>query len=579
MRAEDLTVEVRDVNLKRKGIILTRDLSLSAKIRWSSVGEWKLTLPGDHPMVPYLRTPGSGLIVTGPTGPSTLGTVFSGPTIQPKRLRNLKNPDGTLTFSGVTDEIHLQDSLAYPSPSVANPAAQTATNDVRTGKTETLMRQYVDANIGPSAPSGRRRGLLSKIVLGGADATLGKTTSKSPRYQNLLELLQELATEATLGFRLMQEGDQLVFRVVPVRDLRKKVRLDVDQGTLTSEEVAFQGSGLTKAIVAGQGEGTARTIVTRTTAQSVADETAWGRAIEVFYDRRDSDDLLELQAKGDEELAATAGGTSAKVVPSDDATMRYLIDWREGDWLTVVVEGVEQTSVATEAVLLMDSKRAVVGAALGDVSTFDPRDTQAKKQNSIDSRLSYLERASAREASSAMGQQVSNWNDATDAGWYWGNGATNAPVAGNLSGTVTRNGASVVVQEVNDPADASRVYRRTYAGSWGPWVRTSAPGSDGQPFRMAAGRVQSSTGGGSVAPIFWDNSVTVTLPVGRFTANPIIAATPYMNGSSSVGAGASLDFAGTASFVVRVNRVNAAPNGALYTDWIAVQMTSGSGAG
>lgn len=564
MRAEDLTVEVRDVNLKRKGIILTRDLSLSAKIRWSSVGEWKLTLPGDHPMVPFLRTPGSGLIVTGPTGPSAVGTIFSGPTLQPKKLRNLKNPDGTLTFSGVTDEIHLQDSLAYPSPSVADPAAQTATNDVRTGKTETLMRQYVDANIGPSAPAGRRRGLLSKIVLGGADATLGKTTSKSPRYQNLLELLQELAVEATLGFRLVQEGNQLVFRVVPVRDLRKKVRLDVDQGTLNSEEIAFQGSGLTKALVAGQGEGIARTIVTRTTAQSVADETAWGRAIEVFFDRRDSDDLLELQAKGDEELEAARGGTSAKVVPSDDATMRYLLDWREGDWLTVVVDGTEQTSVATEAVLLMDAKRAVVGVALGDVSTFDPRDTQAKKQNSLDSRLSYLERASAREAAGAMGQKVTDWNQATDNGWYFGNGAANAPVAGDLMGRVYRNGSGVIVQEIPDPsALVTRVYRRVYSGSWQAWVLLG-PGNGGQPYAEAAGTV---VGGSPVVPF----------PSGRFTVPPIVTVSfvTFVSGAQVLATGIT-----ASQFQAVVYNITTGGTLAGATvAWRAVQMLPGAAAG
>lgn len=396
MRGEDLTVEVRDRNLLRQGQILTRDLNLEAKLRWSGVGEWKLTLPGDHPMVPALRTPGSGLLVTGRVDPTgTLGPVFSGPTTRPTRVRNLTNPDGTLTFTGVTDEIHLQDSLAYPSPSVADPGLQTAANDVQTGPAETLMRYFVNANVGPGAPSGRRRGQLSKIVLGGADGGLGGTTQKSPRFQNLLELLQELAVEATLGFRLVQEGPNLVFRTVPVRDLRKLIRFDVNNGTLTSEEVAQQGASLTKAIVAGQGEGVDRTIITRTTAESTTDEADWGRAIEVFFDRRDTDELLELQAKGDEELELGRGGTSAKVVPADDATMRYLIDWREGDWVSVVVDGTERPSVVTEAVILVGKERAIAGAALGDVTTFDPRDKQAAKQDQLDSRIGYLERASA----------------------------------------------------------------------------------------------------------------------------------------------------------------------------------------
>ncbi len=396
MRASDLTIEVRNRSLQRQGLILTRDLDLETKLRWSGVGEWKLTLPGDHPMVPHLRTPGSGLIATGAVDTAgTLGTVFSGPTVRPMQVRNLQNPDGTLTFTGVTDEIFLQDSLAYPDPTSANPAVQASANDVRSGAAETLMRAYLDANVGPSAPAGRRRGLLAKITLDGSDLGRGVTTQKSPRFQNLLELLQELAVESTLGFRVVQEDESLVFKVVGVRDLRKVVRLDVDNGTLTSEEVAQQGATLTRAIVAGQGDGVDRTIVVRTTADSTSDETDWGRAVERFFDRRDTDDTLELEAKGDEELELARGGTAAKVVPADDATMRYLVDWREGDWLTVVVGGQEETSVVTEAVILIDKDRAVVGAALGDVTTFDPRDQAQAKQETLDSRLGYLERASS----------------------------------------------------------------------------------------------------------------------------------------------------------------------------------------
>lgn len=392
MRADELTVEVRDRDLNRVGIILTRDLDLTAKVVWSGVGEWTLTLPENHPLVPALKTPGSGIIVTGPVDGGT-GVVFSGPRLPAVRVRDQQNPDGTLTFKGVTDEIVLDDALAYPSPGVVDPNAQTAANDERTGTTEALMRQYVAYNIGPLAPAGRRRGFRSKVVLAGSDMGRGVTTARSPRFQNLLELLQSLATEGTLGFRVVQVGSQLQFQVVPVRDLRATVRLDLNNGTILSEESQDQGPTLTYAIVAGQGEGVDRTMVVRTRSSQATEEAQWGRPIERFYDRRDTDNLLELQAKGDEELSLTGEGVAIKLMPSDDQTMRYLVDWNVGDWVTAVVNGQETWSVVTEAVVRATSKFSGVGMSIGDVTSFTPESRAQAQANKNDSRIGYLERS------------------------------------------------------------------------------------------------------------------------------------------------------------------------------------------
>lgn len=392
MRPDDLTVEVRDKNLQRQGKVLSRDLDLKAKLRWCGVGEWTLTLPGDHTMVPHLLTPGSGLVVTGPTGGASRGVIFSGPTTLPKRKRDQKNPDGTLTFTGVTDEVHLDDALAFPDPTVsANPAMQTKTNDIRTGTTENLFRQYVAYNVTyDQALAGRVRGFRNFIDLGTSLGGLGVTQTKAPRFQNLLELLQEIAVyDGGYGFRLQQKDDLLVFDTIPVRDLRATIRLDMSNGTLTSEEIASQGATVTTAIVAGQGEGIERQMIQR---QDLTDEATWSRVIEKFFDRRDTADVTILEQKGDEELSAGSGGTSAKIIPADDQTMRYPVDWREGDWITVVVDGQERDSVVTEAILLVNSTTCRVGVAIGDVSTYDPRDQETKNQQTIDSRVGYLER-------------------------------------------------------------------------------------------------------------------------------------------------------------------------------------------
>lgn len=488
MRPEDLTVEVRDRNLNRKGQILPEDLDLKAVIRWAGVGEWTLNLPQEHPMVEHLMEPGSGIVVTGPTGPDTIGPIFSGPRIPATRKRDQKDPEGTLTFKGVTDDVILDDTLAFPSPDVADPAAQTAANDTRTGQTESLMRQYVAYNACYThAPAGRLVGLRTKFKLAGSDLGRGVNTAKSPRFQNLLELLQELAAEGTLGFRVLQVGAFLEFQVVPVLDLRATIRLDLENGTITSEEVQDQGPTLTYAVVAGQGEGIERTMITRTRDTQATEELQWGRRIERFFDRRDTDNLLELQAKGDEELATTGAGVAVKLIPSDEQTMRYLIDWNVGDWVTAVVNGQETWSVVTEAVIVANSKFTGVGASIGDVTSFTPESRAQAQNNKNDSRIGYLERASAGPVENSrlpgrlqeVGQQVADWDHADTTGFYWGLGsATNSPEPGVMftgNTVLTASGdLAQTVRAVDHPqaSVAQQWVRYRVAGAWSQWRKT-----------------------------------------------------------------------------------------------------------
>lgn len=408
MRAADLVVEVRDRNLKRVGQITAPFLNLKARVPWCGVGEWEASLPGNHPMVPYLADPGSGLIVTGPTGwlgdVPVDGVIFSGPTLAPARNRSAQQPDGSYLFKGVTDEILLADARAYPSPEVGDPSAQTRANDERTGSTESLLRQYVAYNIangaiaesGPTswAPAQRLAGMRSKFRLKGGSLNRGLTQTKSPRFQNLLELLREMvAFDPALGFRVRQNGAYIEFEIVAVADRRRVIRFDIENGTLTSEQAQTQGASLTRAIVGGQGEGTARTIITRTSPAAAADEALWGRVIETFVDQRDTDNVTELEQSGDEKIAEAAGGTSVKIIPADEHTMRYG-DWREGDRVTAVIGGEEAESRVTETVLLANPDGVRIGAAIGNVTDFDPKDALTAKVEALDSRVGNLERAS-----------------------------------------------------------------------------------------------------------------------------------------------------------------------------------------
>jgi hypothetical protein len=384
MRLSDITVEVRNKALERVGLIRPEELVLDLEDVFNNVGTWRLTLASDHPQAAVLRTPGSGLIVTGPED-----VLMSGPTTRPEHAATPTDPGGSTTFEGLSDSVALADVLALPEPSNPDLARQSAAHDTRTGPAEALLHAFVNANIGPAAPVVRRKaGLIM-----GTDEGRGAVVTKSARFPQLGELLAEIAVVAGLGFRIVQRGHQLVFETYAVADRFREIRLDVRNGTLAGHRVAVTPPGVTRVLVAGQGELTARRFLQVTTTESLAAEAEWGRRIERFLDQRQTSDLAELQQAGDE-LLAEEGRTAVVVqaVPPDDSSMEFGRAWGLGDRVGVVVEDQELTSTVTGMVLKASSAGFRVGALLGDPTGFDRQAAIAKRMTATEQRVSQLER-------------------------------------------------------------------------------------------------------------------------------------------------------------------------------------------
>ncbi|WP_329289562.1 siphovirus ReqiPepy6 Gp37-like family protein [Streptomyces pseudovenezuelae] len=396
MRLADITVEVRDKTLARRGIIRPEELQLQLADNFNNIGSWSLALASEHPLCDTLRTPGSGIIVTGPDD-----VLMSGPMVKSEFASTPTDPDGTVTFEGVSDTVCLADALAFPQPSNPNGATQTAAHDVRTGRAETVMHAYVNANIGPSAPTARRKaGLIM-----GTDGARGPIINQSARFPVLGNLLTEIALLGQLGFRVVQRGASLVFETYQITDRRAFVRLDVRNGTLSGQKVAISPPGVTRAIVAGQGELTERQFLQIDSPESIAAEADWGRRIEQFVDQRNTDDWTELQQAGTEAIA-DAGFTAVnvQVVPMEDSTARFGKEWGLGDKLVVIVDAQELNSVVTGYVLKADSDGFKLGAVLGDATGFDANAALNKRVTNTETRLSALEANTASSASAANDQ-------------------------------------------------------------------------------------------------------------------------------------------------------------------------------
>lgn len=425
MQVTDLIVEVRDSSLARVGQILPTDLvGFTAVLRFCKVGTWEIPLHATNAMADALRAPGAGIIVTGPNG-----VLFSGPTTGATKSQTQENPLGEWLIKGVTDEVVLGERLAYPTPSTADVAAQVDAYDTRTGVASTIMLGYVNANIGPSAPTARKIAALSLA----ADPAVGSTITGNARFQTLGGLLTSLATIDGLGFGIKQVASALQFSVFQPTDRSAYIRMDVDNNMLSKSEYTYQAPEATRVIVAGQGDGADRTLLERSSTTSTTAETAWGRRIEVFKDSRNTSVTAELQQAGDEILTDKGKTLEAiSVSPSDDTTMAYGVDWDLGDKVSVVAGTTTIALIVTEVGIKISDDGVRIGATVGEPAVADDESTVAEVQQDQEARITNLETNTASGGSTGLEGSVPTgsimmWFTSTaPTGWQLCDGSTSS---------------------------------------------------------------------------------------------------------------------------------------------------------
>ncbi|TFD58009.1 hypothetical protein E3T43_07100 [Cryobacterium sp. Hh7] len=396
MDVDSMTVEVRRPDRQRVGQLDGPDLAKFLCVpRKNMLGSWSVKLPDQvlddrgrlvpHALCWELRQPAAGLIITGPHG-----VILSGPMFYAAQEQLPDDPEGTWTIEGVSDLVETARPLAFPNPAIASAQAssQSRSHDVRTAPGETLLRDYVGLNIGPGAPAERAVAGLTLAV----DQGRGATLTKSPRFQNLLELLQEIALGSNLLFDVVQIGDGLQFRITEPLDASQEQRWDVDNNQLSRAKYGFTAPGCTHVIVAGQGEGIARTIIEVTTPASLISAAIWGRS-ERFSDQRNTDDPAELMQAGLEILAAEGSViTALEVVPSADLADGYGTKWLLGSIVTVVVGDQEIRAPITELPISITPEGLLIGATVGDPVGFEWDSMLSARQTKAESRVSALER-------------------------------------------------------------------------------------------------------------------------------------------------------------------------------------------
>tara|TARA_R110000796_G_scaffold75505_5_gene169372 strand:+ start:820 stop:1983 length:1164 start_codon:yes stop_codon:yes gene_type:complete len=386
MQVDDLVFEVRDRSLNRVGVIVTQDLvGATLVVRFNSTGTWALKLPYDHPLGELLRLPGYGLVVTGPTSE----TIISGPTLTARLDQSMNDTQGTWLIQGTSDDIILSERLAYPTPATADVTAQTTPQDIRTGAAETVIKSYLGANLGASAPAARRVLALSIQPDGGK----GSTVTGVARFNTLQSLFYDLAQVGGIGYRVTQDSSNILFSVYEPTDRSETIRMDIQNRQLSSSVYSYGAAKVTRAIVAGGGEAEARQFIERTSSESLNAEIDWARRIEVFKDARQAETNDELNTAGDE-LLVDQGKTIVEmsVTPTDDLEMRYSYDWFLGDTVTVVANSIEARAVVTEVGIQVSADGVRIGATVGTPLGIDYESRALNNNLTLAQRISNLER-------------------------------------------------------------------------------------------------------------------------------------------------------------------------------------------
>lgn len=311
-------IYIRDSQFRRIGEI-TDYTKLDLIPRFNNVGSFVLDLPTDSYAAKELTKPKHGLIVTRDGKHLFSGTVTS-------RKRSFSSSGDSMIISGKDDMQFLANRLAYPVPSADFSLAD---YDVRTGKAETIMKEYVSFNTGPETTISSRRDLTIE-----ADRGLGDTITGRARFQNLLEFLSSLALKGGgLGFKVVHVEESLQFQVYQPTDKTKSAFFSPLLGNLSSFEYSNDNPEANFVIVGGGGEGKNRIIQWKGDSESI---TKYGR-IETFADRRDTSDINELNESVDEELVTKSEQNSFSFTPIDTPQLSFGKDYALGDKVSIVL--------------------------------------------------------------------------------------------------------------------------------------------------------------------------------------------------------------------------------------------------
>lgn len=393
-------IHPRDVNLGRTldSISVWSELKVVERYISNGASTWVLTGPSEHLAV---FTPGMGCILD-----------EDGEQVASGQARVLErgyetNPDtgrveDTTTIGFIDDTFDLWSRLCWPDP--AHPLTTTASTftpayDTRTGARETILRGYIAANLGPTAPVVSRR--LAGLLLP-TDLARGGTTTYKARMDVLGDVVAKLAEAGGLDVRIEHDestgAPRLALAVTQVADVSSNVVFgSADSaraaGIVSGWGYAMEAPEVTDAIVFAAGEQEARQGARFTDEAAV---TRWARRREQLVDQW-TDDAAVLADSATQALESGASPVSIPFSAADagDAVYRdtYRLGYRVGvelPGLPLAIADSRVREVVTTVRPGQDDERTVAVGSPGATSIEPP---SAKRMNKALRQLAAIQRS------------------------------------------------------------------------------------------------------------------------------------------------------------------------------------------
>lgn len=229
------------------------------------------------------------------------------------------------------------------------------------GKTaEFIIHALVTENIGADAPAPRR---VSRILNGEWLHDTTETIDKQVTGKNLLECIKELCTEWEYGFKMIQSGGTFTFQLYKGTD--RSYNQSTNDFVIFSpawdnlgdtEYTRDKSTQYTAVYVAGEGEGSARTIISSTLNNYIG-----LRRRELWVDARNSSSTTESGTLTPKEYAAMLSQQASETIDNsretvtfegevlDTSSYIYGVDYNLGDIVQVETEyGIRAAARVTE---------------------------------------------------------------------------------------------------------------------------------------------------------------------------------------------------------------------------------------
>lgn len=395
-------IKAYDKALTMQGVLVGRDAdaeSASWTMVHNGIGTGNVTLPVGHPMIPVLMRPGMRLQYRYIDHTDAVVLRMSGPVVADATQWSPRT--GSATFTSVSDERLLRDTLAWPVPTAPITSQASAEYDVRTGAVDVVCMDVVVANL-----ITRRGAPVRQVPL----IASGQTVTIKARMQPLLDVIRPALEAANFGIRCWQwsPGDAEPFwltgqlsdpvvlvEIYPCVDrpyCNWAPHSGIDTGSASSTAPT-----VTRVVVAAGGEGVDRTFAGYIEDTRESEVGPLG-VIERLVDARDVDgvDVQTLNQRGFEALAEGAGTTSLDVSTVDGDPWTVGEHYNLGDLVRVTpVEGVTRTEkVRSITIKVSGTDGITIRPQVGDPSPLT--DTTAVVMRGLGRQLMHIRHLQAR---------------------------------------------------------------------------------------------------------------------------------------------------------------------------------------